>query len=133
MSDMSRPRIIIVEDNLVFRQSLILLFTIEKIANVIGEASNGNEFLDVLAQNKPDLVLMGISMTEVHGIVATKKALELLPDLKIIVFSMFGNEEYYTNLPELGFKGRLLKSCHIDEYEKAFHKVIKGENHFSTN
>jgi len=130
---MKRPRIIIVDDNQTFRQSLILLITIENIAQVIGKASNGIEFMEILGQSKPDLVLMDIDMPEMNGIEASQKALELMPDLKIIVFSMFGNEEYYTKMRKLGVKGYILKSCHIDEFEKAIQEVMKGETYFFTD
>ena len=130
---MKRPRIIIVDDNKTFRQSLILLITIENIAQVIGKASNGIEFMEILGQSKPDLVLMDIDMPEMNGIEASQKALELMPDLKIIVFSMFGNEEYYTKMRKLGVKGYILKSCHIDEFEKAIQEVMKGETYFFTD
>lgn len=130
---MKRPKIIVVDDNQTFRQSLILLITIENFANVIGKASNGIEFLNLLVYNKPDLVLMDIDMPEMNGIEATQKALELYPDLKIIAFSMFGNEEYYLKMKELGVKGYLLKSCDIDEFEKALQVVMKGDNYFITH
>jgi len=130
---MKKPKIIIVDDNQTFRQSLILLITVENIAEVIGKASNGLEFLQILADKKPDLVLMDIDMPEMDGIEATKKALEIMPDLKIIIFSMYGNEEYYTRMIELGVKGYILKSCHIDEFEKAIREVMKGGTYFFTD
>ena len=100
---------------------------------MIGRAANGVEFLELLVNNKPNLVLMDIDMPEMNGIEATQKALELIPDLKIIVFSMYGNEEYYSRMMELGVKGYLLKSCHIDEFEKAIKEVMKGNNYFFTD
>lgn len=130
---MKRPKIIVVDDNQTFRQSLILLITIENFANVIGKASNGREFLRLLDHSKPDLVLMDIDMPEMDGIEATQKALELFPDLKIIAFSMFGNEEYYLKMKELGVKGYLLKSCDIDEFEEVLKVVMKGDSYFITH
>jgi len=130
---MKKPKIIIVDDNHTFRQSLTLLITIENLANVIGKASNGIEFIELLSLNKPDLVLMDIDMPEMNGIEATQKALELIPDLKIIVFSMYGNEEYYIRMRKLGVRGYILKSCHINEFERAIQDVMKGENYFFTD
>jgi len=130
---MKKPKIFIVDDNQTFRQSLILLITVENMAEVIGKASNGVEFLQLLADKKPDLVLMDIDMPEMDGIEATKKALEIMPDLKIIIFSMYGNEEYYTRMIHLGVKGYILKSCHIDEFEKAIREVMKGGTYFFTD
>ncbi|MDD4968297.1 MAG: response regulator transcription factor [Paludibacter sp.] len=127
---MKKPKIIIVDDNQTFRQSLILLITIENIAQVIGKASNGKEFVELLADCKPEMVLMDIDMPEMNGIEATQKALEIMPELKIIVFSMYGNEEYYTKMKQLGVKGYILKSCDIDEFERAIKIVMKGGNYF---
>ena len=130
---MKKPTIIIVDDNPTFRQSLILLITVENMAEVIGKASNGIEFLDILSKKNPDLVLMDIDMPDMNGIEATQKALLQNPDLKVIVFSMYGNEEYYSKMIELGVKGYILKSCHIDEFEKAIHEVMKGNTYFFTD
>ena len=125
------PTIIIVDDHLIFRQGLKSLITIEQIATVIGEASNGIEFLELLSQHKPDLVLMDIDMPLMNGIEATCKALELMPDLKIIAFTMFGDEEYYYKMIDIGVKGFILKSSGISELEKAIHEVMLGESYFS--
>ena len=128
---MKKPDIIIVDDHLIFRQGLKSLFTIENIANVIGEASNGKEFIELLSTLKPDLVLMDIDMPHMNGMEATHKALELMPDIKIIAFTMFGDEEYYYKMVELGVRGFILKSSGITELEKAIEDVMKGESYFS--
>ena len=130
---MKKPTIIIVDDNQTFRQSLILLITIENFATVIGKASNGIELIEVLTHESPDLILMDIDMPDMNGIEATQKALELQPDLKIIIFSMYGNEEYYTKLIKLGVKGYILKSCQLKEFEKAIRVVMKGGYYFFTD
>jgi DNA-binding NarL/FixJ family response regulator len=128
---MKKPDIIIVDDHLIFRQGLKSLITAENFATVIGEASNGKEFLDLLSSLKPDLVLMDIDMPHMNGIEATQRALGIMPDLKIIIFTMFGDEEYYYKMIDLGVKGFILKSSGINELEKAIHEVILGESYFS--
>lgn len=125
------PDLIIVDDHLIFRQGLKSLINLENIATVIGEASNGIEFLELLSRLKPDLVLMDIDMPHMDGMEATKKALEMLPDLKIIAFTMFGDEEYYYKMIDLGVKGFILKSSGINELEKAIEEVMNGESYFS--
>ena len=127
----NKPDIIIVDDHLIFRQGLKSLITIENIATVIGEASNGKEFIELLSHQKPELVLMDIDMPHMNGMEATKKALELMPDLKIIAFTMFGDEEYYYKMIDLGVKGFILKSSGINELEKAISEVMLGESYFS--
>lgn len=126
-----KPELIIVDDHLIFRQGLRSLITLENIAVVIGEASNGVEFLELLSHQKPDLVLMDIDMPNMNGIEATEKALELMPDLKIIIFTMFSDDDYYYKMIELGVKGFILKSGGINELEKAIRDVMMGENYFS--
>jgi len=128
---MKKPEIIIVDDHLIFRQGLKSLITSENIASVIGEASNGKEFLELIKTLKPDLILMDIDMPHMNGMEATQKALEFIPDLKIIAFTMFGDEEYYYKMIDLGVKGFILKSSGINELEKAISEVMLGESYFS--
>lgn len=127
----SKPNIIIVDDHLIFRQGLRAMMTAEKIANIVGEASNGVEFLKLLKVSKPDLVLMDIDMPQMDGMEATLKAIEIQPDLKIIALTMFGDEEYYYRMIELGVKGFILKSAGIVELERAIKEVMKGKSYFS--
>jgi DNA-binding NarL/FixJ family response regulator len=123
--------IIIVDDHLIFRQGLKTIITMENIANIIGEASNGLELLELLTHLKPDLVLMDIDMPHMNGLEATEKALELIPDLKIIAFSMFSDEEYYYKMIDLGVKGFILKTSGINELENAIKNVMLGDSYFS--
>jgi len=126
-----KPDLIIVDDHLIFRQGLKSLIMLEGFASVIGEASNGAEFLELLTHLKPDLVLMDIDMPHMNGMEATKRAIELIPDLKVIAFTMFGDEEYYYKMIDLGVKGFILKSSGIHELEKAIQDVMDGESYFS--
>lgn len=128
---MKKPQIIIVDDHQIFRQSLKSIISVENIATVIGEAANGEEFLKLLHYTRPDLVLMDLDMPEMNGLEATQRAVELMPDIKIIAFTMFGDEEYFLKMIELGVKGYILKSSDISELEKAIHIVMRGEYYFS--
>ena len=126
-----KPKIIIVDDHLIFRQGLTSIITSENIATVIGEASNGIEFIELISKLKPDIVLMDIDMPHMNGLDATEKAMQLIPELKIIVFSMFSDEEYYHKMIERGVKGFILKTSGINELENAIHEVMRGESYFS--
>ena len=131
LNSISKPAIIIVDDHVIFRQGLKSLLATEMIATVIGEASNGKEYLELLSKMKPDLVLMDIEMPHMNGREATEKSLAIYPDLKIIAFTMFGDEDYYYKMIDLGVKGFLLKSSGISELEKAISEVLEGESYFS--
>jgi DNA-binding NarL/FixJ family response regulator len=126
-----KPDVIIVDDHLIFRQGLISLLTFENIASVIGQASDGEKFIELLSTLRPDLVLMDIDMPHMNGVEATRRALELIPDLKIIAFTMFGDEEHYMMMSNLGVKGFVLKSSGISELERAIRDVMTGECYFS--
>ena len=126
-----KPTVILVDDHLIFRQGLKSLINFENIGTIVGEASDGKEFLELLSISVPDLVIMDIDMPNMNGIEATQKAIELEPGLKIIVFSMFGDQEYFLKMIDLGVKGFILKSSGINDLEKAVHEVMKGKNYFS--
>ena len=125
-----KPNLILVDDHLIFRQGLKDMITIENIASVIGEASNGIEFLKLLPNQKPDLVLMDIDMPLMNGLEATRRALALIPDLKIMAFTMFGDNEYNDKIRELGAKGFVSKTVNIEELELAIETVLGGQNYF---
>jgi DNA-binding NarL/FixJ family response regulator len=114
----SKPEIIIVDDHITFRRGLISILTIEEIATIIGEASNCEESIELISQQTPDLVWLDIDMPKMNGIKATETALELMPDLKIIAYTMYGEGEYYSKMIDIGVKGFILKSSGINEIEQ---------------
>ena len=124
-------KIILVDDHNLFRESLSFLLSKSKNIEVIAEAENGEVFLDILDTKLPDAVLMDINMPKIDGIEATKKALELYPDLKIIALSMNGDEAYYYKMIRAGAKGFVLKKASSDELEEAIQSVINGNDFFS--
>jgi DNA-binding NarL/FixJ family response regulator len=126
-----KPNMIVVDDHLIFRQGLVSLITAENMGTVIGEASDGLEFLHMLLDLNPDLVLMDIDMPNMNGIEASEKALKLRPKLKIIAYTMFGEDEFYSKMIELGVKGFILKSTAIAQLEKAIQNVMLGKTYFS--
>lgn len=128
---MKDVKLFLVDDHLIFREGLRNLIEFEGIGKVIGEASNGKDFLDSLETSVPDLVLMDISMPVMNGIEATKLAIEKFPELKIMALSMNGDEEYYYKMIEAGVKGFLLKDSGIKEIERAIYTVINGDSYFS--
>jgi len=98
---------------------------------VIGEASNGLEFLEMLESKNPDLVILDIRMPLMDGIVAAKQALTKKPGLNIMMLSMFGESEYYSALVEMGIKGFVLKDADNEEFFLAIQKILNGGTYFS--
>ena len=128
----AKRSVIIVDDHTLFRNGLrILLNTLENY-QVVGEAANGKQFLDLLEQRIPDLVLLDISMPVMDGIEAATLAHEKYPDLKIITLSMYGEEDYYYKMVNAGVKGFLLKNSDIKEVKTALDVIFDGGSFFSS-
>ncbi len=125
--------IIVVDDHRMFRESISKLLTVEKVANIIAQASNGKELLDLLETNKPDLVLMDIDMPIMDGIEAASKAIAKYPELKILSLSSFGEEKYYFKMVEAGAKGFILKNAGLGELTQAVSEVANGGSWFSSD
>ena len=128
---MTKSTVVIVDDHKLFRDGLKFILSESGIAEVIAEASNGKEFLTLLTNIKPDLVLMDINMPVMNGIESSKKGLEIYPDLNILVLSMYGDEEYYNTMIDLGVKGFLLKDADTSELKIAINKILEGGSYFS--
>jgi DNA-binding NarL/FixJ family response regulator len=128
---MKKHTIFIVDDHEIFRDGMKSLINNEELGTVIGEASNGKQFLELLEKNTPDIVLMDIDMPVMNGIEATKIALEKIPDLKILALTMFGDESYYFRIVDAGARGFLLKTSGINELEQAINTVAAGDSFFS--
>lgn len=128
---MQKLKIYLVDDHKLFREGLKLLLSTQNFVHHIYEASNGREFLENLSMVDCDVVLMDIEMPEINGIDATREALRIKPDLRIIVLSMYGDEQYYYQMIDAGAKGFMLKNTGIENVIAAIRKVAAGENFFS--
>ena len=124
-------KIILVDDHALFRNGLKGLISMREGYEVVAEAGDGREFLDMLPEVVADVVLMEISMPNVGGEEATREALALYPNLNIVTLSMFGEESYYTRMVEAGAKGFLLKDSSIEEVFDAIDTVAAGGDYFS--
>lgn len=128
---MNKIKIFIVDDHEIFRNGLkLLLNSIENI-EVVGEASNGQEFLNTFKQSKADIIFMDISLPGMDGIQATKKALEINAQLKIIALTTFGETEYFNEMIYSGVVGFMLKNSGSEDFKVAIEKVASGGNYFS--
>lgn len=121
----------IIDDHELFRDGLKLVVSNIDPGFIITESSNGQEFLNGLKLQKPDVVLMDINMPVLNGRETVLKALEIYPDLKIIAVTMYGEEIYYLQMIEAGVKGIILKKSGRYELEQAIQEVLEGGNFFS--
>jgi len=127
----TKKKIITVEDHAIFREGLRRIISEMDGMELVGEAPNGVEFLKMLKKVTPDLVIMDIQMPEMDGIEATEKALQFNPSLKILVLSMFGEEEYIYSMVDKGIYGFILKNSDVTDFKKAIMRVSDGQNYYS--
>lgn len=123
-------KIIIVDDSIMYRRVMKEFLENELSCNIIGEATNGREFLELDCIQNVDVVLMDIHMPILTGLDAIKQLLFTYPKTKVIAVTMYNDKIYMSQLIELGFKACVLKTTFFDDIIPAFEKVLNGEMYF---
>ncbi|MBN2522136.1 MAG: response regulator transcription factor [Bacteroidales bacterium] len=131
MANNPKIQVAIIDDHQLFRNGLKFIIENEDDMEVVIEASNGRQFLDFLKNLTPHVALMDINMPDMDGVITTKRALEICPDLHVLVLSMYSDVEYYNTMIDLGVKGFILKDIDNNELTDAIRKVHAGGNYFS--
>ena len=131
---MNTINILIVDDHKIFRNGLKTLLLSFPYVKIIGEASNGKEFTEILynSNKKIDIVFMDINMPLINGVEATRSALKIDNKLKIIALTAFIDEDYLEQMLLAGVEGYMLKSSEIEDFENAILKINSGGNYFSS-
>jgi DNA-binding NarL/FixJ family response regulator len=124
-------KIVIADDYGILRQGLKSLIEKQDELEVIGEAADGSQVVEVARKLKPDLVIMDISMPNMNGIEATKEILSQNPKVKIIALSMHSNKRFVSEMLKAGAMGYVLKSYLFDELVRAINAADKGERYLS--
>jgi DNA-binding NarL/FixJ family response regulator len=124
---MAKIRIVLADDHVILRQGTRQLLEHEPDIEVVGEASNGAEAVELVSKLKPDIVIIDVAMPGMNGIEATKKIKEILPGTKILVLTGYDYDEYIFSLLEIGAAGYLLKDVSGDDLVGAVRAVYQGE------
>ena len=126
MQSQEQIKVFIVDDHEIFRNGLKMVINRFKNAKVIAEATSGKEFLELLDKNLPDIVLMDIEMPEMNGIEATEAVKNKYPQIKIIMLTVFDNDENIFNSIKAGADGYLLKEVNPEELHNAINETLNG-------
>lgn len=128
---MESIRIVLADDHVLVRDGIKALLEDEEGLEVVAEASNGIEAIEILEKDLPDLLIVDIRMPEMNGIEVVKKIREKNWEVRTLVLSMHDSEEYVVQSVQAGADGYLLKGSSKNEFLKALHKVAAGGKYFS--
>lgn len=123
-------KLIIAEDQALFRDGLRMLLHNEADIAIIGEAANGQEVMDLLLKEKPDVVITDIQMPEMDGVELTRELQGVYPEIKVIALTMYQEEYLIVDMLEAGAKGYLLKSSTKEKIVEAIHAVHANGRYF---
>ena len=124
---MAPIRLLLVDDQALFREGLHTLLSVHSDLEVVGEAKNGQEALALAGSLQPDVVLMDLRMPVLDGVAATRALKESHPHCRVIVLTTFDDDEYVFEGLRAGAMGYLLKDVSSDKLVEAIRTAARGE------
>lgn len=121
-----KTRIVIVDDTRLFREALARYFDLQPEMQVVGEAGNGQEGVEVALRERPDVVLMDIRMPVMDGVTATGQIKAALPETQVVALTTFSDDEYIFEVLKAGAVGYLLKDIPAPDLVEAVRAVRSG-------
>lgn len=119
-------RLLLADDHALFRSSLRSLLEIRGF-EVIAEASNAKEAIELSLEHRPDIILMDISMPDETGLVATRKILEQWPQAPIVILTASNEDEDFIEALRIGARGYILKNLEVDAFCTNLERIKAGE------
>ena len=119
-------KILIADDQELIRQSLLIILNSIEDFTVTDTAADGEEVIQSVKKERPDVILMDIRMPRMDGVICTQIIKELYPDIKIIILTTFDDDQYVFNALKYGASGYLLKGISMKELSDAIRKVYQG-------
>jgi len=128
---MKAIRILLADDHAVVRQGFKMILDAQPDMEIVGEAGNGREAVDLAGSLKPDVVVMDVAMPELNGIEATRRMSESVPRSRVIALSMHKDSVYVREVLRAGARGYLLKDSGANDLVAAVRAVAQGESYLS--
>jgi DNA-binding NarL/FixJ family response regulator len=124
-------RILLADDHAMVRQGFRMILSSQPDMQIIGEAGNGREAVEMSEKLLPDVIVMDVAMPELNGIEATRKIMAALPRSRILALSMHKDSVYVREILRAGARGYLLKDSIDSDLLAAVRSVAKGEGYLS--
>jgi DNA-binding NarL/FixJ family response regulator len=132
MNQSANPiRVLLANDHPLFRRGMRALLRVEPDTELVGEATDGQQALDMALELRPDVILMDLNMPKVSGIEATRRILQANPATAILMLTMFGDDDSVFAAMRAGAHGSVLKGADGAATLRAIHAVASGESIFS--
>jgi two-component system response regulator NreC len=128
---MKRIRILLADDHAVVRQGFRMILGAQNDLEIVGEAGNGREAVELASTLKPDIVVMDVTMPELNGIEATRRMTADNPHIRVVALSMHKDSVYVREILRAGARGYLLKDSVADDLVAAVRAVANGEGYLS--
>ena len=128
---MERITVLLADDHTVVRQGLRALLVAEGDIDIVGEAENGRQAVQLAKRLLPQVVVMDIAMPVLNGLEATRQITHALPSTKVLVLSSYSDDEYVQQLTDAGAAGYLVKQTAANDLLKAIREAQKGNAFFS--
>ncbi|WP_028240893.1 response regulator [Stutzerimonas azotifigens] len=126
MSELGRVRVGLVDDHALVRDGIRALLALTRWIEVVGEAASGQEALALAEQARPDLLLVDIGLKDMNGLELTRRLGERHPQIRILILSMYENQEYVSTSVKVGARGYVLKDAPSREIVAAIKAVAEG-------
>lgn len=124
-------RILLADDHTVVRKGFGLILSTQSDMEVVGEARNGREAVDLAIELEPDVVVIDVSMPELNGIEGTRRICEKCPRTRVLALSMHRDGVYVREILKAGARGYLVKDADDDAFVDAVRSVARGEAYLS--
>src|SRR6476646_6166483 len=128
---MKRIRILLADDHAVVRQGFKMILSAHADMEIVGEAGNGREAVQLAEELRPDVVVMDVAMPELNGIEATRRVTEAVPHSRILALSMHKDSVYVREILRAGARGYLLKDAPAGDLVSAIRALASGEGYLS--
>ncbi|MHB1125689.1 MAG: response regulator [Bacillota bacterium] len=129
MSETGTTTVLVVDDHTLVREGIVSLLSRDPSIKVIGQAETGEEGVAKALHLKPDVVLMDISLPQMNGLEATAKIRTKDPEIKVLILSMYDNDEYVIQVLKYGASGYVLKKAMAQELINAIKTICSGETY----
>ena len=124
-------RLLLADDHIMMREGLKSLLAVESDMEVVGEAENGRQLLELIQKAGAHIVVMDVAMPDLNGIEATRKLLKDSPNIKVVALSGHANREFVREMLKAGASAYVLKSRACEDLLLAIREVMKGNKYLS--